>query len=199
MPSTTEKNTVLKTNTLEGLCNIQAASALIYIRNLAEELKAEISTLLEVMSQSTIKFSGDAAEITQQLKEVLKEFPLLQADILDCVAIFTQTTECQSIEGQLSSIKNDMCRRFHTDAIDYRLLCTYAGVGTYYVLPEAVPQNLNQEITQFETLAIGDVIIFRGAMSATADFPPLLHKSPPVQALGIERLLLRLDTVKYFF
>jgi hypothetical protein len=46
----------------------------------------------------------------------------------------------------------------------------------------------------FEQVKVGEVIIFRGLLSASNTLPALLHKSPPAKQLNIKRLLLRLDT-----
>ncbi|NJO03740.1 MAG: DUF1826 domain-containing protein [Bacteroidia bacterium] len=95
----------------------------------------------------------------------------------------------------LSAVSLRYVPQFHTDVMDYRLLCSYYGIGTYWVAPSDAPEpGTEPDKGAVQVLPLGDVMLFRGALSATDRLPALLHKSPPAQQLGLRRLLLRLDT-----
>jgi hypothetical protein len=136
-----------------------------------------------------LKLRAKASQMYALLQEALPTLPHLAQDIQTNVALFAEATGCRQVDMQLSAVAEDMCRRFHTDRVDFRLLCSYAGVGTQFVLPENAPECVDSvSETAIQQLGIGDVMLFRGALSASEALPALLHK------LNIKRLLLRLDT-----
>jgi hypothetical protein len=190
--------TIQKSENIEILSQITDASAVIWQRNLSKKLQIEIAQLLNEADFSKIYFKESLAGIISQLSDnqLLIQLPDLQADLIQLVGRFAKITQTTQIRFELSAISSDMCRKFHTDVTDYRLLCSYAGIGTYFVAPEDLSGKLIENPTEdiIQATQLGEVLIFRGAMAATADFPALLHKSPPAQQLGIKRLLLRLDT-----
>ncbi|MCU0444523.1 MAG: DUF1826 domain-containing protein [Microscillaceae bacterium] len=190
--------TIQKSSRIEVLAQIHEASAVIWQRNLSAKLQTDITQLLNQADFSKIYFKESVADVIWQLfdNQILRQLPDLQADIIQLVEQFAKITQATQIRFELSAISSDMCRKFHTDVTDYRLLCSYAGVGTYFVAPEDLSGKLtdNPPSELIQQTALGEVLIFRGAMAATAESPALLHKSPPAQQLGIKRLLLRLDT-----
>ncbi len=92
-----------------------------------------------------------------------------------------------------------MCRKFHTDINDLRLLCTYAGPGTLWVAEDENNRDYDEEhigevrIHQADT---GDILILKGALYPKGK--PVVHGSPTIEETDgkrlCERLLLRLDT-----
>ena len=98
-----------------------------------------------------------------------------------------------------------MCRKFHTDINDLRLLCTYIGPGTLWLPDEAVDlkalqkggdeQALVVDEQQIQQVSTGDVVILKGALYPEAN--PILHRSPSIEESGEKRLLLRIDTNEF--
>jgi hypothetical protein len=82
-------------------------------------------------------------------------------------------------------IETDACRKFHADQVTVRLLMPLVGPGTQWVHANAEPQVPEGE------LRIGDVGLFKGRV--WAEEPVILHRSPPIAAMGITRLLLVID------
>lgn len=127
---------------------------------------------------------------------------LLLEDIAHLLEMFKNVTKASSFRLLLATIDNNMCRRFHTDVNDVRLLCTYIGQGTLWLPNEAVNQKAlmtrgsNEEIVKDEQLIqqvqTGDVTILKGALYPDAN--PILHRSPSIESSGEQRLLLRIDT-----
>ena len=163
--------------------------------------------LTQVVERSIIyRTSGTTAEITNSLNAYfaneLPEYNLLLEDILKLLGVFGQVTELSSFRLFLATVNTNMCRRFHTDINDVRMLCTYVGPGTLWAPDEAVNHKAyqkgsgNEEIILDESLIqqvnTGDVVILKGALYP--DATPILHRSPSIEEHGGKRLLLRIDT-----
>ena len=120
----------------------------------------------------------------------------LQRDVLDLVKTFEKVTEASSFRLSLSTVSGNMCRKFHTDINDLRLLCTYAGEGTLWVAEDEESRVVDVEAPinaeQIHQAQAGDVLILKGALYPNGN--PVLHKSPAIESTGQKRLLLRLDT-----
>ena len=95
-----------------------------------------------------------------------------------------------------------MCRKFHTDVNDLRMLCTYLGPGTLWVPDEAIDLDASYargngkdiviDLEKVEQVGTGDVVILKGALYPEAN--AILHRSPTIEENGEKRLLLRIDT-----
>jgi len=174
---------------------IQEASAVVCQRNLSEAMIAEAKSLLANSTFEGIKKTGSIDELQQFLAQNLAESPHLLTDSIQLLQAFAQTVPTNDVRLAFMTVRNSMCKKLHTDITDYRLLCTYQGVGTEFVDAKNVSKNTDSiAASQIESLTEGDVILFRGAMSADDSHPPLLHKSPAVNDPSEHRLLLRLDT-----
>ena len=67
----------------------------------------------------------------------------LTEDITSILADFSTALGRRHLHGQLAVVAHDRCRKFHTDYVTVRLLCTYAGPGTEWVRNEdVVRENL---------------------------------------------------------
>lgn len=182
-------------NSTDSMSAIKESSAVVCQRRISQLLRIETEYLLDDTSFEDIRISGTFEELKQSLKSTLSKFPCLSEDITQLLRLFLQNTSTDNARVSLFTLQNGMCRKFHTDVTDYRLLCTYKGVGTEFVNSATQlksPKEINESDVQY--LTEGDVILFRGAMSATEEFPPLLHKSPEVNTPEEHRLVLRIDT-----
>ena len=123
----------------------------------------------------------------------------LYEDIRQLLNLFEKITKASSFRLLLATIKTNMCRKFHTDINNLRLLCTYIGPGTLWVPDDAIdaeslrsrkdPLIDEQKIQQVRT---GDAVILKGALHPQGN--PILHRSPSIEKSGEERILLRIDT-----
>lgn len=183
--------------------HLKTKNIAVYQREI-EPLKEMIA---QVVERSIIyRASGTAAEITNSLNiyfaNELPDYNLLLEDILGLLGVFEQVTEIDSFRLLLATVNTNMCRRFHTDINDVRMLCTYVGPGTLWAPDEAINHKAyqkgsgNEEIILDESLIqqvdTGDVVILKGALYP--DATPILHRSPSIEEHGGKRLLLRIDT-----
>ncbi|MEM9982906.1 MAG: DUF1826 domain-containing protein [Bacteroidota bacterium] len=163
-------------------------------------------TLIQLAEQSfECRASGTTEEVTDSFNtyftDKLPNQEALLADVLKLLGLFKQVTRTSSFRVLLATVHTNMCRKFHTDINDLRLLCTYVGPGTLWLPQEAVDPKAsraasNQEIVLDESLIqqvnTGDVVILKGALYPDAN--PILHRSPTIEEKGEKRLLLRIDT-----
>lgn len=92
-----------------------------------------------------------------------------------------------TVRLRLDAVRGDACRRFHLDAVEARLLCTYRGRGTEYGLarPDGDPDPVRH-------LPAGTAAIFRGRLWR-GEPCGLVHRSPPMRKGDRARLLLVID------
>lgn len=121
------------------------------------------------------------------------------ADQIEGWALVSEGTRCHLL---LERIDSDQCMKFHTDRVGIRLLCTYRGPGTWWVpnhlarrdLLGIGTENLDivphaDDIREVPTSAIA---LLKGDAYDRYDVG-IIHRSPPIAALGLVRLLLRID------
>lgn len=178
-------------------------SIAIYQRSIAH-LEAE---LLPFRSQQVeFRSSGEPDALVDALGAYLESQSLeclhLLADIRTQARYFSTLSGALDLKLFFSTIQSSMCRRFHTDINDLRLLCTYIGQGTLWLPEEAVNRHAyhnkgkNQDIVQDHALIqqaqTGEVLIMKGALYPEGE--ALLHRSPTLNAADEQRLMLRIDT-----
>jgi len=113
---------------------------------------------------------------------------MLITDISMLANRFAAIMNLTGVEIRLEHVTTNACKKFHGDHVTARLICTYAGQGTQWLDSENAadcdcgdPHNIRQ-------LATGDVALFKGRLwSADA---PAIHRSPPIEGMGEERLVL---------
>lgn len=87
-------------------------------------------------------------------------------------------------------VTDNACRKFHTDAVTARLVCTYRGTGTQYgISPDG------SEPRCIFTVPTGAPVLLRGTLWPECPKSGLLHRSPPIEGTGETRLVLVLDPV----
>lgn len=91
---------------------------------------------------------------------------------------------------RLDVVTNNACRRFHTDAVTARLVCTFRGPGTQYgIAPDG------HDPAEIRTVPTGDPILLRGTLWPTREETGFRHRSPPIEGSGKSRLVLVLDPI----
>jgi hypothetical protein len=157
--------------------------------------------------QVSFKTNGSLDEILERLAEYfqsnLSSCIALLEDIKNLTIIFAGISKSDSYRLYFNTVNHDMCRKFHTDINDLRLLCTYFGKGTLWVPEEAVSYGklydekniVDVDFKQVQQAKSGDVIILKGALYPEAN--PILHRSPAIEKIREKRLLLRIDTSEF--
>ena len=123
----------------------------------------------------------------------------LVADIVELTHEFLRIANTS--QAHLRVVDNDACSRFHTDAYPLRLLCTYIGKATEWVADTNVDRNqiwlgTNDQIVpdknSIQHLSPFDVALLKGDPGFKSN-AGIVHRSPPIQALGEKRFVLRID------
>jgi hypothetical protein len=112
----------------------------------------------------------------------------LLADAQRLAHIFAALTRRQHLRVRLDGITGDACRKFHVDAVGFRMLVTYAGPGTQWTMADP-----GSEGAAIHEVPAGAVALFRGRARPGGH---LLHRSPPLSHLPEarrRRLVLCLD------
>jgi len=161
--------------------------------------KVELSAIGDI---DTIihKLSSDFADEKTKLLSLNR----LLNDIKQLLLHFQAITESKSFRLILASIDTDMCKRFHTDTIDLRMLCTYNGPGTLWLTEENINrQALNSyeandcivlDESQIQQISTGSVAILKGSTYSKRGTKAVVHRSPEIEVTNKQRLLLRIDT-----
>ncbi|MEM9985047.1 MAG: DUF1826 domain-containing protein [Bacteroidota bacterium] len=179
-----------------------AKNIAIYQRNI-ERLGQELHQLAEQSVE--FRASGSIADILSQLRDyaeaALSPCPALIEDVNLQLNLFQKTTQSSTFRLLFATVCTNMCRKFHTDVNELRLLCTYFGPGTLWVPDDAIGQaastsretrgELSLDLTQVQQAGSGDVVLLKGALYPGAN--PILHRSPTIEENGDKRLLLRID------
>lgn len=148
--------------------------------------------------------SGTVEEISNFLDAYftaeLPEQKILLDDILGLLELFKQVSKTSSFRLLLATINTNMCRKFHTDINNLRMLCTYVGPGTLWLPEEAINHRaLRAKRSDFildknliQQVDTGDALILKGALYPESK--AIIHRSPTIEETGEKRLLLRIDT-----
>ncbi len=149
----------------------------------------------------------DPSELLQSVSNPLARRFLAQ-DIESLARVFGAAMGRRHLHAQLEVLADDRCRKFHTDNVTVRLLCTYVGPGTQWVRNEdAVRGNLGRTDVDLETAnrsvfrvpeavrecTAGDVLLMKGeAFPGNRGFG-VVHRSPPIIKRSLRRLVFKID------
>ena len=173
-------------------------------KNASLSTKDESIALIE--NNYTLRSAGSSEIICSILNQELssKEYPSINVTVTELLMMYKDITGIDNFRLLLTTVNSNMCRRFHTDVNDIRLLCTLMGQGTLW-LPE---HNVNREAlnTQKDNEDIvidsnyimqvpeNGVVLLKGALYPKAGTRAIVHRSPTIEESGEKRLLLRIDT-----
>ncbi|MDE9450293.1 DUF1826 domain-containing protein [Aliiroseovarius sp. Z3] len=104
--------------------------------------------------------------------------------------MFAAQMQAKLLRLRLDVVTTNACRKFHTDVVTARLVCTYRGTGTQYGI--GVDSGDPRRIF---TVPTGAPILMRGTLWPAQPRSGLLHRSPPIEGSGETRLVLVLDPV----
>lgn len=132
---------------------------------------------------------------------------MLYKDIECLLHLFKKISASENLSVLLETVNTNMCRRFHTDVNDLRLLCTYSGQGTLWLTEDNVNRNALDNSGNNEAIVIeenniqqvetGDVVILKGSKYIQNDTKAVVHRSPSIENNKEKRLLLRIDTNEF--
>ncbi|MBX3271654.1 MAG: DUF1826 domain-containing protein [Sandaracinaceae bacterium] len=129
----------------------------------------------------------------------------LARDIAALAAAFGALLDRRHVHAQLAVVTHDACRKLHADFVTLRLLRTYAGPGTEWVdaprrehlaRADVDVETANRLVlgdAPLQRAAAGDVVLLKGEGWPGQRGAGAVHRSPPIVAAGLRRLVLKLD------
>lgn len=172
-------------------------------RSLDPSIAAELDGIA-VADLPSLRIAGELNVILPMLAERLTKVEFgpawlsnwLTEDIEFLARMYQDLTGETHLQVRLEVVDDDACTLFHTDNVRFRLVTTYRGPGTQWILPKA--RAVHRAADEFPAeavrqLARGEVAIMRGRQGETPECPGLLHRSPPIKGTGIVRLFLAID------
>lgn len=57
----------------------------------------------------------------------------LHQDLTQAVQLISSTLQLDHVHAKLQVIQQQSCPKWHADTVGVRMLCTYAGPGTWYI------------------------------------------------------------------
>ncbi|MEM1416652.1 MAG: DUF1826 domain-containing protein [Myxococcota bacterium] len=134
----------------------------------------------------------------------------LHERIANDVALLARTwsalTGRRHLRAKLTLTDTDNCRKLHSDYVELRILCTYAGPGTWLVPEHALdrsalgvpgdPAEINRRICPDPALRVqaevGDLVFLKGKRWREGA-RGAVHRSPALEGTGARRLVLTVD------
>ena len=120
------------------------------------------------------------------------------ADVAAHVAVFAKLTGSNTVRLRLDLVNHNACSRWHRDCVPLRLICTYRGPATQWVLPEWAHQVLarpDDDTLHAQAMTTGDVAMFKGCgWPGQPHDGGIVHRSPRISGSGLTRLVLVLDS-----
>ena len=171
-----------------------------------------------ILSCCSVDFDGVVSvaptTLSNAVAKILAPFPSIYAqsavsqDLEFLLGMFAQITAARSVRVRFGVVRSDECRKFHVDAVKVRLFCTYIGPGTEWIpdedlVWEKLGQNdccvddYNAAILKpggcVQRLAPFAVALAKGACWPGSSRGGVIHRSPPLEHLGLSRVRLILE------
>lgn len=116
--------------------------------------------------------------------------------------IYSSLIDNSRIKVELSVQAQDGCRYFHVDYVGLRLIVTYAGPGTEWLFDAdaeraGLGRRDNSQVIKCENkiqhLQPGWIALMKGERWPGHEGRGLIHRSPPIEAQGLRRLILTIN------
>ncbi|ATJ91738.1 hypothetical protein CIW82_14665 [Acetobacter tropicalis] len=126
-------------------------------------------------------------------------FPLLE-DALHLAQLYREASGLDAVRFRLEQITTDSCRKFHTDHVALRLLCTYYGPGTEWLSTTrgqtATSSSPEDDPALIHRIPAGHIALLEGNKGPHANSQGVVHRSPRLSHLPMSerlRVLLTID------
>lgn len=181
----------------------------VWERKQSPELQKAVSDFLQLNPTFEKSMTVSAEEVRAELQKVTDGTApdILIDSIAELVDMFCFLFELKRAGVRLATLDRAMCPRFHVDRVPCRLVTTYQGIATQWLLNKDVDRSKlgqgsnglpdeesglfssNRSINQ---LRCGDVALLKGESWYNNENMGLVHRSPAVPD-GECRLLLTMD------
>ena len=184
----------------------QDVNIAIWNRN-ADNLKTQISYLLNQNIQ--VRINGNIETILESIKTSINPERCNQIidDIKLLLELFKKVSGSKTFKLFLATVNTNMCRRFHTDINDIRLLCTYYGPGTLWLKEDNIKRDALSTYDDNDSIVInenkiqqaqtGSIVLLKGAIYPAKNTKAIVHRSPTIEESGEKRLLIRIDSDQF--
>lgn len=119
---------------------------------------------------------------------------ILHNDILALANRFAEIMQNEHVEIRLEHVTTNACKKFHTDYVTARLITTYLGQGTQWIDGDDGADCDCGEPHNIQQMQAGHVALFKGRLWSSHS--PAIHRSPPIEGTGEERLMLVVNPVQ---
>ncbi|MEM9255251.1 MAG: DUF1826 domain-containing protein [Pseudomonadota bacterium] len=170
--------------------------------DITRELEGALPTRLTETrcDTSSASFGADIVGLFEQLGLDSRDFPNLRRDFITLAGRFFGVSEARLAQVRLVFTAADECRRFHVDRRRLRLLCTYQGPGTEWLMDSQVDRFAQENGAPNEAIIrFGKASHFEPFWVGIMKGDPynggrgLVHRSPPISGTGQTRVLFCLD------
>jgi len=145
-----------------------------------------------------------AQEMFGELQASEEGQPLYEAIAL-LIDAFSCLFDLDEVGARMARLDRAMCPRFHVDRVGVRMITTFCGSGTEWIMNEDADRRLLATIASddpasgflrpgaaIQQLPTGYVALFKGELYSGNEGKGIIHRSP-VPAPGEKRLVLTLD------
>ena len=182
----------------------------VWRRSLSSELHMAVNDLLDTQPELKIIATLNALSINTELSDALhitKEHRILLDDMSELIDMYCLLFDLDNVGLRLTTLKTQMCPKFHTDHVTCRLVTTYSGPATEWVkngkldsttvLSQVNDNSDNPSADSFPSNDIqqvntGDVALLKGSRWQGGFKNAIVHRSPKVNTPD-PRLILTLD------
>lgn len=145
-----------------------------------------------------------AAALDDQLNLQSPSATHFYCDLIDLTQRFFQISRANEIGFRLETISTDACSYFHVDLVTLRLVCTYRGPGSEWLLNKDVNrgglfkqsndlvQKIPSRVRKLQPFQVG---IMKGEKFPQNAGNGLVHRSPAIAGTNQSRLFLRMDAL----
>lgn len=161
---------------------------------------------IDISSEPRNNFHLQQGKLHKQLHEHLQSFEVNNPDVYQAwlndmaylVDVYQEVVSNPSPRVRLDFLHNNACKRFHRDNMTIRLITTYIGPGTEWLLGEHLkvgPERTDifkvQDVQHVPRFTVG---LFKG-LKYPGNLPKVFHRSPPISGSNQHRFVLCLDDI----
>ncbi len=165
----------------------------------SEHLAARLTLASELLARDVVSALAPQCGTPSAIRALLEDIQRLAGHFAAVASILEAP---RTVTLRLETLQDDACRRFHVDRVRLRLLCTYLGPGTEWLTDDQVDREALATYRPNEAiLRRGEpqrlepfwVAILKGDLYPGTAGHGQVHRSPPIAASGIRRILFCLD------
>jgi hypothetical protein len=164
-------------------------------------------------AQAAWGWEGGAVDLDAALPALLRPLPeevhrVIAGDLRALLPRFGRWVARRHLRVRFEALAHDGCRKFHVDYMALRLLVSYHGPGTEFVLDPHVDRRwlgasgasmeecnarIVPEPRHVQRAHAGDVLVLKGEHFRGAAGRAAVHRSPPIEAAASRRLVMKID------